>query len=374
MAFNYLSLAQPGVQGLKPYEPGKPIETLERELGIRNSIKLASNENPLGPSPKGIIALQSAVHGLSLYPDGAGHALKSAIARRVGCEPSAVTLGNGSSEILELVARAFLGPGLELIFSEHAFAVYALVGQASGATLRAAGAHPGDHMQPYGHCLENFAGLITASTRVIFIANPNNPTGSWLNASELHRFIASVPAHVIVVIDEAYCEYVEEAEYPDSTRWLREFPNLVVTRTFSKIHGLAGLRLGYGISGLEVAGILNRVRQPFNTNSLAQCAGLAALNDGEHVARSREVNSEGLRQLIQGFMAQNLPYIPSVGNFLCVDVGRDAAPVYHALLKLGVIVRPIANYGFPNHLRISIGTHDQNMRALSALHTVLSET
>ena len=371
MTIDYLALAQPGVQGLKPYEPGKPIETLERELGIRDSIKLASNENPLGPSPRALEALRAGLDKIALYPDGAGHALKSAIAERIGCDPACVTLGSGSSEILDLTARAYLGPGLEAVYSEHAFAVYPLVAQAAGAECKVAPANAADDVQPYGHHPDKLLARMSARTRVVFIANPNNPTGTWLNEAALRALIASIPETAVVVVDEAYCEFVEAPDYPDTTRWLEDFPNLIVTRTFSKIHGLAGLRIGYGVSGPEIADVLNRVRQPFNTGSLAQIAALAALRDGTHIRLSRENNTLGLAQLAAGFKAQGLPYLPSVGNFICVDVGRTAAAVYRRMLELGVIVRPIANYGFPNCLRISVGTPAQNDRALAALQQAL---
>lgn len=372
MSFDFLSLALPGVRGLVPYEPGKPIETLERELGIRNSLKLASNENPLGPSPKALQAVQSALTTLALYPDGAGFALKEAIACRIGMKSGGVTLGNGSNEILELVARAFLGPGTNAVFSRHAFAVYPLVTQAAGAELREAPALPAAHDQPYGHDLAALRARVDAHTRVVFVANPNNPTGTWLDVQALKAFVASLPKNVLVVIDEAYCEYVDRPGYPDASHWLCEFPNLLVTRTFSKIYGLAGLRVGYGLSSVEISQVLNRVRQPFNTNTLAQVAALAALGDEEHVRRSRELNKAGLAQMETAMHARGLPYIPSVGNFISVDVGRPAQEVYQAMLRQGVIVRPIANYGFPQHLRFTIGSAPENERLLAALDQALA--
>lgn len=371
MTCDFVALAQPGVHGLKPYEPGKPIETLERELGIRESVKLASNENPLGPSPKALAAMQSRMQGLSLYPDGSGHALKAAIAAQAGCEPGHITLGNGSSEILELVARAYLGDETEVVFSEHAFAVYALVSQAVNAQIRVANANGPDEQRAFGHHAQNLIDACNDKTRVVFIANPNNPTGTWLEAQELHDLLKALPREAVIVVDEAYREYVEEPNYPDAAAWLAEFPNLVVTRTFSKIYGLAGLRIGYGISNEQIADVLNRVRQPFNTNELAQAAALAALSDQDHLRKSRETNTLGLAQLIEGFNKLGLSYLPSIGNFICVDLGREAMPVYQAMLRLGVIVRPISNYGFPEHLRISVGTQAQNARALAALAEVM---
>jgi len=368
---DFTTLAVPGVQALRPYEPGKPVETLERELGIREAVKLASNENPLGPSPRAVEALRNALGNLHIYPDGNGFALKQALAERHGVTPAQVTLGNGSNEILELVARTWLAPGRNAVYSRHAFAVYPLVVQAVSAEGRAAQARPSDSDQPYGHDLDAMAALVDAGTRVVFVANPNNPTGTWLTAEALERFVARIPAETLVVVDEAYAEYVEGTDYPDTTQWLQRFPNLLVTRTFSKIHGLAGLRLGYSVSSTVVAELLNRVRQPFNVNALAQVAGLAALGDTAHVAESVRVNSAGLRQVEAGLRERGLDFIPSVGNFLTFDVREAPGPVYERLLRQGVIVRPVANYGLPTHLRVTIGTPTENERFLKALDAVL---
>lgn len=371
MSCDYRALALAGVQNLTPYQPGKPIEELERELGIRESIKLASNENPLGPSPRALEAVRARLPGISLYPDGNGFALKRRLSEVLGVAPGCVTLGNGSNEILELVARAYLAPGRNAVFSAHAFAVYPIVVQAVGAEARVAAANGPDHAMPYGHDLDAMAALIDGDTRVIFVANPNNPTGTWLDGTTVRGFLQRVPEETLVVIDEAYFEYVEVDGYPDATRWLDEFPNLVVTRTFSKIHGLAGLRIGYGISHETVADMLNRVRQPFNTSSLAQAAALAALDDADHVRESVRVNREGLGQLVAACEKRGLAFIPSVGNFLSIDVGRDAGPVYQSLLREGVIVRPIAGYGLPGHLRVTVGRAHENRRFLDALDKVL---
>jgi histidinol-phosphate aminotransferase len=368
----FASLATEGVQGLTPYEPGKPMEELERELGITDPVKLASNENPLGPSPAALEAVRAAAPGVALYPDGHGFALKQALSAHLGVAPECITLGNGSNDVLDLVARAFLGPGRSAVFSRHAFAVYPIATQAVGARARVAPALPADHPeQPYGHDLEAMREALAGDTRVVFIANPNNPTGTWVDRGALRAFLESLPQDVVCVVDEAYAEYVEEPDYPDAARWLEDFPNLVVTRTFSKIHGLAGLRVGYGLSHPEVAGLLNRVRQPFNVNTLAQAAAAAALRDEAHVLRSRALNRKGLEQLREGLGALDLTWIPSIGNFLTVDVGRAAGPVYEGLLRQGVIVRPVANYGFPNHLRVTVGTEAQNARFLEALVMVL---
>ena len=365
MAGGFLDLCAPGVRGLKPYVPGKPIQELERELGIAGSIKLASNENPLGPSRGVAAAVTGAMAGLARYPDGSAHELRQAIARLHDVDPARVTLGNGSNDVLDMIARVFLFPGAESLFSQHAFAVYAISSQATGASLQIVPA------LDYGHDPNALADAVNDDTRVLWIANPNNPTGTWVGRAGLRGLLERVPQHVIVVVDEAYSEYVEEPDYPDASQWLEDFPNLVVTRTFSKAYGLAGLRLGYGLSHPEVAGLLDRVRQPFNVNSLAQVAGLAALQDPEHIRRSVELNRAGLQQLRRGFRALGLAYIPSVGNFLTVDLGRPAGPVDQALLRQGVITRPVGGYGLPNHLRVSVGLPEENAKCLKAFEAVL---
>lgn len=372
MPSNLSALAIPGVRGLQPYEPGKPIEELERELGIQVAAKLASNENPLGPSPRAVQAISEYLQGLSYYPDGSAFKLKEALAAKHGVQPEWITVGNGSNDVLDLVARAFLGPGRAAVFSRHAFAVYPIATQAVGAAARVAPANAADNDMPYGHDLEAMLSLVDAQTRVVFIANPNNPTGTWLSRAPLQAFIEAVPRDVLVVVDEAYFEYVLEPEYPDTSKWLVRFPNLIVTRTFSKIHALAGLRIGYGLSDPAVAELLNRVRQPFNVNSLAQLGALHALDDDDHVRRSVEINAAGMEELTWALRERNLHYIPSVGNFICVDLAQPALSVFQALLKEGVIVRPVANYGFPNHLRVSIGTREQNRLFLESLDKVLT--
>ncbi|MFO8154132.1 histidinol-phosphate transaminase [Thioalkalivibrio sp.] len=368
---DFAALAVPGVQALRPYEPGKPVETLERELGILEAVKLASNENALGPSPRAVEAAGRALGNLHIYPDGNGLALKEALAERHGVVPEQVTLGNGSNEVLELVARTWLAPGRNAVYSRHAFAVYPLVVQAVAAEGRAAAARPADSGQPYGHDLDAMAAEVDADTRVVFVANPNNPTGTWLTATALERFITQMPAETLVVVDEAYAEYVEHPDYPDTTRWLQRFPNLLVTRSFSKIHGLAGLRLGYAVSSVAVAELMNRVRQPFNVNTLAQAAGLAAISDTGHVAESVRMNRDGLQQLGAGLRQRGIGFIPSVGNFLTFDIAEAPGPVYERLLREGVIVRPVANYGLPTHLRVTVGTPKENERFLRALDVVL---
>ncbi len=360
-----LSLAVPGVRALKPYEPGKPLTELEREYGIKQAIKLASNENPLGPGTKALAAIRAQLDELGRYPDGNGFALKAALAHAHGIAPEQITLGNGSNEVLEFVARAFVLPENEVVYSQHAFAVYPLVTQAIGAKAVVT------PVRDWGHDLEAMAAAINVRTRLVFVANPNNPTGTWIAADALERFLQRLPEHVVVVIDEAYYEYVSEARYPNTIPWVARFPNLVVTRTFSKVHGLAGLRAGYGVSSAQMADLLNRVREPFNVNSLALAAAEAALADEDHVAESQAMNSAGMQQLTRGLNELELTYIPSVANFITLDLGRPAAPVYQALLRQGVIVRPIANYGMPNHLRVTIGRPQENERFLQALKNVV---
>ena len=362
----FIHLTAPGIPALTPYVPGKPVSELERDLGIRDAVKLASNENPLGPGPKASKAIAAVLGEIGRYPDGGGYELRRVLGEHHGIAQSAITIGNGSNDVLDLVARTFLCPGVESVFSEHAFAVYAISTRAVGATARVAKA------RDYGHDLDAMAGLVTDRTRVVWIANPNNPTGTWLAAEPLKSFVGSLPRTCMVVVDEAYTEYVGEPDFPDATRWLEGFPNLIVTRTFSKAHGLAALRVGYGLSDPRVGELLNRVRQPFNVNALAQAAAAAAIGDREHVRASVELNRAGMRQLTEAFQRMGLDSIPSVGNFVTVDVGRPAGPVHHDLLRRGVIVRPVANYGLPNHLRISIGLEEENARLIAALEDILA--
>ena len=371
MSNKFLDIAAPGLKGLKPYPPGKPIEELEREYGVTNIIKLASNENPLGPSPAAIEAIKKALPDLTRYPDGSGFDLKQKLAQKLGVKPSQVILGNGSNDILEFLARAFVTERNEVIFSQHAFAVYPLVTQAINAKAVVTPA------RDWGHDLDAMLSAVTDNTRLIFIANPNNPTGTWIDSDVLKSFISRVPAHVIVAVDEAYYEYaidprLQATGYSSAVQWLDEFPNLVVTRTFSKAYGLAALRVGYSLSHPDVADLLNRVRQPFNVNHLAQEAALAALDDTGYLERGVQLNAEGMQRLRQGFEAMGLSYVPSVGNFICVEVGKAAAKVYDALLYEGVIVRPVANYEMPAHLRITVGTKEENERFLKALQKVLA--
>lgn len=367
MSADVIDLAAPGVRALRPYEPGKPIEELEREYGVRGAVKLASNENPLGPSPRALAAARRALGGIARYPDGNGFALKRALAERLGVPSECITLGNGSNDVLELAARAFATPENEIVYSGHAFAVYPIVTRAVGARPVVAPA------RDFGHDLEAMRSAVSERTRLVFIANPNNPTGTWLAAEALEAFVQAMPAHVLVVIDEAYHEYVSAPGYASLLPRLHRYPNLIVTRTFSKVYGLAGLRVGYGVSSPAVADVLNRVRQPFNVNSVALAAAFAALDDHAHVERSVRLNEQGRRQLADGFAALGLRQLPSVANFVCVDLGRPAALVYERLLREGVIVRPVASYGMPNHLRVTVGLPEENERFLKALETVVQD-
>jgi histidinol-phosphate aminotransferase len=365
---SFCDLAVPGVQRLQPYQPGKPIEELEREYGVSDIVKLASNENALGPSPKALAAARDALAEMHRYPDGSAYGLRQALARHHDVAPAAITLGAGSNDVLDLIARAFLGPGREAVFSAHAFAVYPISTLATGATPVEAPANPPEHSQPYGHDLQAMHAAIGERTRVVFVANPNNPTGNWLSMAEIERFLADVPPQVVVVLDEAYVEYAAGApDYQEGSALLRRYPNLIVTRTFSKAYALAGLRVGYGLSSPELADLLNRVRLPFNVNIPAQAAAVAALADAEHVARSVRQNAEGMEQLQRGLKALGLRWLPSAANFLCVQVGARAADVYEGLLRRGVIVRPVAGYKLPSFLRVSIGLPREIDKLLAAL-------
>ena len=367
---DFLPLATKGVQGLNPYQPGKPIDELERELGLKNIIKLASNENPLGPSPMATKVITANLADLSRYPDGNGYRLRNKLAVKLGVAEEQITLGNGSNDILELVGRAFLMPGHEVIYSRHSFAVYPLVVQASGAAAVVTDA------KNWGNDLAAMLAAVTETTRLIFLANPNNPTGTWVDRISLQGFLGKLPANIVVVLDEAYFEYVTEPGYPDGLNLLKNFPNVIVTRTFSKAYGLAGLRVGYGISNNSIADILNRVRQPFNVNSLALAAAEAALDDMAFIETSKKMNTAGMKQLTSAFDDLGLSYIPSVANFVAVKVGQhtktlSAMTVYEKLLQSGVIVRPVANYDMPDYLRITIGTKQENEKFIGLLKQIL---
>lgn len=369
MSADFLALAVPGVQKLSPYVTGKPIDELARELGIEPAriIKLASNENPLGPNPRVLEAIRGELSELTRYPDGSGFRLKAKLAERFGLKSEQITLGNGSNDIIDLVARCWLAPGRNAVFSAHAFAAYPLCTQAAGAESRVVPA------VDYGHDLGGMLEAIDEQTAVVFIANPNNPTGTWFGAQALESFLDRVPERVLVVLDEAYIEYASGSELPDGVKYLSRYPNLIVSRTFSKAYGLAALRVGYALSSPQVAEVLNRVRQPFNVNSLALAAACAALKDEDYLFRSRLANDQGMAQLESGLEALGLEWIPSKGNFIAVNFKRDAAAINQALLERGVIVRPVAGYGMPQFLRISIGTHEENARFLGVLRQVLTD-
>jgi len=312
------------IRQLQPYTPGKPVEELERELGISNAIKLASNENPLGYSPLVAEVLTRASEHIELYPDANAYYLKQRLAQKLDVDENQITIGNGSNDVLDLVARSFLDRDAAAIYSQYAFMVYAMVTQACGAQAQVAVAMGSSAAQPYGHDLDAMRALISDNTRVIFIANPNNPTGTWLERDELKSFIERVPTHIAIVIDEAYFEYVDVERYPDSLQWLGQYPNLIVTRTFSKIYGLAGLRIGYSVSTAEVCDLLNRVRQPFNGNTLALAAARVALDDEAFVEQSRRSNQQGLQLMRAWFDKHGIDYIPSAGNFLTVRFGDNS--------------------------------------------------
>lgn len=372
MSCDPYALALDGVRKLTPYQPGKPVSELERELGLSSVVKLASNENPLGPSPRSLAAMQQCLSSVGEYPDGNGFRLKAALADRYGLATEHITLGNGSNDILELIARAFLRPGLKSVFSEHAFAVYPLATIATGADCKPVPALSLDDAMPMGHDLTAMAAALTDDVRVVFVANPNNPTGTWVEREPLRAFLRQVPNQCLVVLDEAYTEYVAPDRFDSPSELLAEFPNLIVTRTFSKAWGLAGLRVGYGMSSPGIADLLNRVRQPFNVNSVALAAAEAALGDNDHILQSRALNDAGMAQWQQACDQMGLKYLPSLGNFIAMNLQRDGQQVFDSLLRKGVITRPVGAYGMPEWLRISVGTEEQNQTAIRALQEVLS--
>ena len=360
-------LAPAYIRSIAPYQPGKPISELAREVGLEESsiIKLASNENPLGVSPKAQHAMRAVLDGVALYPDGNGFELKRELSRHLGVAMDQLVLGNGSNDVLELAARAFLAPENSAVYAQHAFAVYPLVVQAMGCKGIEV---PAKH---FGHDLDAMLRAVQPVTRVVFVANPNNPTGTLAPAAEMERFIAALPAHVLVVLDEAYNDYLRPAHRADSLSWLKKHPNLLITRTFSKVYGLAGLRVGYAVGSAAVADMLNRVRQPFNVNSISLAAAAAALDDHAFVRKSYALNLAGMDQLTAGLKKLGLEIMSSHGNFVTFKVG-DAKAVNLALLKAGVIVRPIAGYGLPDWLRVSIGLESENARFLSSLQQAIA--
>tara|TARA_R110001592_G_scaffold33316_2_gene115604 strand:- start:19277 stop:20461 length:1185 start_codon:yes stop_codon:yes gene_type:complete len=376
---DYFSLALPSVQALHPYLPGKPIEELQRELGLSNIVKLASNENPLGLSEKVVQAIHSALKDGARYPDGNGYILKKALIdfyaqKNQDFGINQLTLGNGSNDVLELIARAYIGHSDEVIFSEYAFAVYSIVTQAVGAKAIEVPAND------WGHDLVAISKSVSNKTKLIFLANPNNPTGTAFSNSELVSFMNLVPSNVLVVLDEAYGEYIKDDAFPDGLNLLAIYPNLIVTRTFSKAWGLASMRVGYAISNSVIADMLNRVRQPFNVNLFALVGAAAVLSDAQYLEKGVELNRVGLKQVENGLSELGLSFISSKGNFIAFNVHPESVKsksvysgvdVYQLLLKEGVIVRPLANYKMPDFLRVSIGLPEENRRFLSSLKSVL---
>ncbi|HEY0061275.1 MAG TPA: histidinol-phosphate transaminase [Telluria sp.] len=359
------------VRAIAPYQAGKPIAEVAREFGLdeANIVKLASNENPFGVPESSKSAIAAAVADLGRYPDANGFDLKAALAKRYEVPADWITLGNGSNDILEIAAHAFVQKGQAVVYSQYSFAVYALATQGVGARAIVVPA------KEYGHDLDAMAAAIDADTRLVFIANPNNPTGTFIPAAQIEAFLGKVPAHVVVVLDEAYNEFLAPEQQFESAKWVQQYPNLLVSRTFSKAYGLAGLRVGFAIAQPAVTDLMNRIRQPFNVNSLAQAAAIAALNDKPFLEQGAKNNAAGYAQFVEAFNELGLEYVPSFGNFVLVKVGNDdgaGARVNLALLKQGVIVRPVGNYGLPQWLRISIGLPQENAIFIAALKKALS--
>ncbi|MXV73935.1 histidinol-phosphate transaminase [Candidatus Poribacteria bacterium] len=355
---------KPGVDTIQPYQGGKPIEEVQRELGITDIIKLASNENPLGPSPLAAQAIAESAAQVHLYPDGNAYYLKKELAAHIGVSAEHLILGNGSNDVLQLIAEAYIAPDDEVIYAAGAFVVYSLVTKLCSATAVVV------PMVDDTHDLTAMAAAITDKTKVIFIANPNNPTGTMVTTDETAAFMEQVPADVLVVFDEAYYEYVARSDYPQTLPYVMEGRNFIITRTFSKIYGLAGLRIGYGIAPPPLIETLNRVRQPFNCNLVGQAAARAALKDADHVTKSQKSNAVGKTFLYKAFNDMGLRYVETEGNFIMLHVAQSGTDIADALLKQGVIVRPIAGYGYPNAVRVTIGTQQENERFIKALKVV----
>lgn len=363
------TLVSENIEKLVPYVPGKPVEELERELGIKNAVKLASNENPLGPSPKGISMMKKYIKNLHRYPEGGCYYLAQKLSQKLNVSPENLVFGNGSNEILELVGRTFYSSGEEILFSQYAFIVYKLVAQSLGAAYKEIPA------KGLGHDLDAFGDAVTPKTKIIYLANPNNPTGTMFGKKAFEKFMERVPSDCLVVLDEAYAEYVDDnADYPSGIRYLKKYKNLIVVRTFSKIYGLAGLRVGYGIMDRELANYMNRVREPFNVGTLAQFAALGALDDDEHVNKTKEITKKGLVDFYDAFEKLGLEYEKSYGNFVLLKTPTGGNIFYDALLKEGVIVRPVGGYGLPQYVRVSVGTEKENKKFLKALTKVLKTT
>ena len=350
-----------------PYKPGKPVGEVQRELGLEKVIKLASNENNLGPSPKAIAAMREALAGVHEYPEGSGYYLVHAIAEKFDLAFDQIVLGNGGNDLIELVVKTFAGPGHNVVSGHPSFIMYKIGTLIMGAEFR------GIPLKDYRFDLPAMADAVDEQTRVVFIANPNNPTGTIVTRAEVDDFLGRVPDHVLVVLDEAYFDFVTAEDYPDALDYVRAGRPVMAMRSFSKNYGLAGLRLGWGVADAELAGAMHRIRQPFNANRLAQVAGVAALEDDEHLARSCELVAAGREQLYRGLDELGVKYVPSEANFVLLDLEREAAPVFEGLLKLGVVVRPMAGWGLPNALRVSVGRPEENDAFLRALATALGK-
>lgn len=367
----FCDVVQPQILGINPYVPGKPVSELQRELGLNYISKLASNENPLGASPKALEAIQKELKEISRYPDGGAYSLKARLSEILDIKPEQLAIGNGSNELLELVARVFAGPGDEIIYSQYAFAVYPISAQVVGATGVEVPA------VDWAHDLPAMLAAITDKTKIIYIANPNNPTGTLFRAEEWEAFISQVPKDVVVVLDEAYIEYAQAQnsvhDYPDGLDYIGQYSNLIVSRTFSKAYGLASLRIGYLFGSEEIIQYINQLRAPFNVNHYAQVAAIAALDDFSFVMKSILLNQQGMRQLTGAFDELDICYIPSAGNFICVDLGSESLKINQMLLQEGVIVRPVANYGLNDFLRVSIGTQVENQHFIDSLKAVLKD-
>lgn len=364
MKTDFRLLANASLRNLVPYQPGKPLEELERELGITSSIKLASNENPLGASPKAMAAVQDVLCKSHIYPDGGCFELKQALSQLTGKPADNITVGNGSENVLELIVKTYLHVNDTAVISQYAFLTIPILIKSYGAIIKAVPAHN------WGHDTAQMLKAIDDKTRVLFLVNPNNPTGTYTNRKDFEALMEAVPQHVIVVVDEAYSEYIDAEDYPDTIAYLQKYPNIIITRTFSKVYGLAALRLGYAISSPEIADMLNRARLPFNVNALAAKAAIAAMQDKEHVDKSVQVNNAGMRQFLKHLHEMKIDYIPSLGNFVTMNV-NDAGAIYQKLLLKGVIVRPLGAYDMPQHIRVSIGTEEENERFFRELKTVM---
>jgi histidinol-phosphate aminotransferase len=360
---SFLDFVPKNIQAIQPYKPGKPLEEVERELGIK-AVKLASNENPFGPSPKAIEAMRQYIEHVELYPDDTGYYLRQKLAARFQVSMDEIILGSGSSDILAMAFHAMLTPDTEMLTSEGSFIVYYLLGQAKGCTMVRT------PMREFGYDLRAMAERLTSRTRIVLIANPNNPTGTIVRRQDVAEFLKKVPEHALVIMDEAYVEYVGDPDYPDSFDYYREGRNVLIIRTFSKAYGLAGLRIGYGIAKPEIIDTLQKVRLAFNTGSLGQVAALAAFDDPAHVQRTVESNRREMKFLSSELAARGVKYVPSYSNFIFMDLGKPSKDVDAAMLRQGVIIRPMAGWGFPTMIRVSIGTHEQNEQFLKALDKV----